>query len=346
MMKHFLKTLLLLSSATCLSSCQEYDSSAVGNRPVKVTFSITDQPGYTRVAGAGEEDEAAVLHWSLLLFRDGELADYGSSDSTEPITRELEGGTYTACAVVNAPASFQPGTVQSLEGLDGTVSDLEDHALPGLIMVGKRSLRIPEDTEDGIQTIHVDRLVFKAGVRKISVRMEDPAVAARTFILQGVYLTNCPRKTRLGTDYTRTEIPSDQSFWANRMGFQSDASVNGLLSDTGIDATLPSGSSHSVPHYFYGCPNPVGTGSDTRSRSSWSPRCTRIVIEATIGGTTYYYPISLPATSRNKTYIAEEAVIRGLGSLDPEEEVPGALEVDFSTSIEDWGPEYQINEKS
>jgi len=270
-------------------------------------------------------DEQAALHWTLLLFRDGKLADYGISASTDAITRELERGSYTAWAVVNCPEdAFRPESVRTEQELEETVFDLGDNKLPGLLMAGREMLRIPEDTDGGARTIPVDRFVFKTGIRKITVRMEDPALSARPFVLKSVYLTNCPRKGL----------------------YRSEPSVDALLADTGIDADIASGSSHTVPHLFYGCPNPVGSAGDSRSRAAWTPRCTRIVIEATVGGKTYYYPVTLPATARNKTYIAEEAIIRGLGSLDPEEDVPGALDVVFSTSTEDWSPAYQINEQS
>lgn len=312
---------------------------------VKVTFSILDEMASTRRTNVGPEDERMAGHWVLLLYRDGKLADYGVSTSGD-ITREMETGDYTACAVVNAPEdAFRPESAGTLTQWESTLSDLADNALPGLVMAGRRNLRIPEGTESGAQAIPVDRLVFKSGVRKISVRMEDPSLAARPFVLKAVYLTNCPRKTRLGQDLSVADL-SGESLWANRMGIQPDPPGNGLLADTGIDAAVTATSPHTVPHFFYGYPNPVGADGDSRSRGAWSPRCTRLVIEAAVGGKTYYYPVTLPATARNRTYIAEEAVIRGLGSLDPEEEVPGAVEAVFSASVQEWAPEYAIHEQS
>ena len=50
---------------------------------------------------------------------------------------------------------------------------------------------------------------------------------------------------------------------------------------------------------------------------------------------------------RNHPYVAEEVILRDLGSLDPEEEVPGALEVHFSTQAESgWDNTYTIEEIS
>ncbi len=341
-MKHFFRTLTLILLSSCFSACNNEE----GSTSVKVTFAIEAPTGTTRVPAPDPADEQTALHWTLLLFRDGELADYGISSSSGTITRELGRGSYTAWAVVNAPEdSFRPETVRTARELEETLFDLGDNRLPGLLMAGRETLRIPEDTDGGARTIPVDRLVCKAGIRKITVRMEDPVLSARPFVLKAVYLTNCPRKARLGRDAAADDLASADA-WAHPMGYRPDPSVDPFLADTGIDAGIASGSSHPVAHLFYGCPNPVGSAADSRSRDAWTPRCTRIVIEATVGGKTYYYPITLPATARNKTYIAEEAIIRGLGSLDPEEEVPGALEAVFSTSTEDWSPAYQTNEQS
>ena len=84
---------------------------------------------------------------------------------------------------------------------------------------------------------------------------------------------------------------------------------------------------------------------DNRS-GIWIRRLTRLVIEAEIGERTYYYTITLPVSERNKTYIIEEAVIRKLGSRDPEMEEPGSIDVVFRASVEDWPPEYNVTENS
>ena len=73
---------------------------------------------------------------------------------------------------------------------------------------------------------------------------------------------------------------------------------------------------------------------------------TRLVLEAQIGEQTYYYAVTLPVSQRNQVYLIEEAVIRKPGSLDPEQDEPGAIEVTFSTSPDDWSPDYNVTETS
>jgi hypothetical protein len=49
---------------------------------------------------------------------------------------------------------------------------------------------------------------------------------------------------------------------------------------------------------------------------------------------------------RNKTYIIEEAIIRKLGSNDPEKDEPGSIDVVYETSVSDWDPAFTVQENS
>jgi hypothetical protein len=214
----------------------------------------------------------------------------------------------------------------------------------GAAVAGSRSVTVP--VPDGsVQRIGVDRLVCKAGIRKVAVQFTDPGLAARPFRLKGIYLTNCYGKSRYGSDWTAEGILSDASAWYNRMGFHSEAGVDGLLAETGLDIPVTADRPHAQEHVFYYYPNPLPASLDTRS-GTWTRRKTRLVLEAQVGDRTYYYPVTLPESQRNRTYLIEEAVIRKLGSLDPEQDEPGAIEVTFSTSPDDWSPDYPVTEIS
>jgi hypothetical protein len=228
--------------------------------------------------------------------------------------------------------------------LSGAESALRDNAPGRLVMAGRRSVTVP--VPDGsVQRIGVDRLVCKAGIRKISVQFDNPAVAALPFVLKALYLTNCYGSTRYGRDWYATDILSDAARWHNRMGFQADAGVDALLSETDIDATVTADKPHTQEHAFYFYPNPLPESADTRS-GTWTRRRTRLVIEAQIGDGTYYYAVTLPASERNKTYLIEEAVIRKLGATDPERDEPGSIDITFRTATDDWSPTFDVTENS
>ena len=129
------------------------------------------------------------------------------------------------------------------------------------------------------------------------------------------------------------------------MGYHADGGVDAILAETGLDVPVTAASPHVQEHAFYYYPNPLPEALDSRS-GTWTRRRTRLVLEAEIGGRTYYYPVTLPASQRNKTYLIEEAVIRKLGSRDPEKDEPGSVEVVFRTGTDDWSPDYNVTENS
>ena len=305
---------------------------------VDVTFSILGADTRTTAT----EGEGTVERWTLLLYRDGRLADLGTSTAGTTIVRTLAAGTYTAFAVVNPPESFRPEAYTVFTDLSDAESDLRDNRPGRFVMTGSRAVTVPVP-DGGPQTIGVDRLVVKAGVRKVSIAFTDPVLASRTFRLKAVYLTNCYGKNRLGSDWGADGMAADASRWYNRMGFHSDEGVDGLLADRDIDTDITPDRSYGQAHYFYCYPNRAD--GDSRS-GDWSVRHTRLVLEAEIGDRTYYYPVTLPAMQRNKTYLIEEAVIRKLGSNDPERDEPGSIDVRFSTSTGEWDPVYTVQEHS
>ena len=332
------KPTVLLLSVLLLAGCRQ--AAPPGDGTVEVIFSIQGED--TRVTGT--TGEQAIDTWTLLLYKDDRLVEAGTSNSGAAIKKKLVTGNYTAFAVVNPPVSFRADGYPRLGALTEAESALRDNVPGRLVMTGSRTIAVP--VPDGnIQRISVDRLVCKAGIRKISVLFTDPVLAGRPFRLKAIYLTNCYGKSRYGSDWNASDILSDPSCWHNRMGFQTDSSVDGILADRDIDAILTADSPYVQEHTFYFYPNPLPETLDNRSET-WTRRHTRLVIEAQIGERTYYYPVTLPASYRNRTYFIEEAVIRDLGSQDPEQEQPGTVDITFSTSTDDWSPAYSVTETS
>ncbi len=327
-MKPFPSFAGILGGICLLASCQGLASP----EPVTVTFSLCDSDaGLTR---AGSED-SEVRRWALLLFHDGRFADYGLSSSSEPITRTLQTGSYTACAIANFPeASFHPESFRVREDLTELPVDLADNVSGAPVMFGESRIVLPGH-ETGSLPITVTRLVCKALIRKISVDFTDPTLASLAFRLKSIFLTNCCGVNRYGSDFSPAEVPAAKSSWYNPMGL----SGNGFLAIQDIDAVITPSTPYLVPHSFLYYPNPTGADQDTHAET-WSPRRTRMVLEATIGNRVCYYPITLPAIRRNQTCLVEEVIIRRAGSSDPEQEIPDAVEIVFSTSVEPWEQQY------
>jgi hypothetical protein len=312
----------------------------VGNpsEKVDVAFSILESDTRTTVTSG----EGHVNHWTLMLYREGKLIDVRTSGAMSPIHCSIEAGVYTAYAIANPPSSFRPEAYSTFSQFSKAESNLIDNSLSQLVMFGSRTITVPAQNSRP-QTINVNRLVAKVGIRKISTDFTDPTLLSRTFRLKAIYLTNCYGKTHLRDDVGASEMNANASCWYNRMGFHTNAGVDALLADQGINAIITASSPYVQEHHFYCYPNQ--TNQDSRS-GNWSIRHTRLVLEADINDKTYFYPITLPAMQRNKTYFVEEAIIRKLGSTDPEKDEPGSIDVIFNTSIDDWGPAYTVQENS
>lgn len=325
----------LLAGALTMTACQGTEPTVP--EPVRITFSATDA---TR---ADADGSSGIRRWALLLFRDGRLADYGLSASAEPITRTVQAAAYTAFAVANYPEDgFRPDSFRQLADLTERTVDLADQHPDAPVMCGRTDLVLPVGAS-GVQPIGVDRLVCRAGIRKVSVDFTDPTLAAQEFVLKSIFLTNCVRAIRYGSDFAPNDLPDAESSWYNRMGLTTEAP--GILAVRGIDTVISPARPYTVPHFFLYYPNPLTEAQDTRSKT-WSSRCTRMVLEAQVGNRTCFYPITLPDLRRNQSCIADEVIIRRLGSPDPEQAVPDALEIIFSTTVQPWEQQHYDKDAS
>ena len=347
-MKHALKYLICPAAAflsLIAGSCERAQTGGDVPGRVSVRF-VIDGPVRTRVGEVPAEDEQNIGRWALLVFdMDGRRVAEGVSSDDSGISTELDSGVYTACAVVNVPSAggrpFSPADYDSLEDLESAAVMLEENSPSSLMMYGKQSLSL-SGGDNGTKSITVRRLVSKVGVR--AVRVDDSGVlAGRTVILSAIYLSNVPGMSSLGEDLPSGLLPDDASLWHNRLG-QRDGSV--LLVDGDLGIEVSSSTPYAVPHYFYPFPNATSSEEDSNG-PSWSRRCSRLVFEAKVDGVTYYYPVTIPAMERNRTYIIGQAVIKRLGSTVPEGDCGSAMDVEWTVGgPADWDGTTPVEELS
>ena len=309
----------------------------VPGEKVSVEFVIGGAP--TRAAGA-DPLEGAVDHWALYLFRasDGSREVCEVSSSSAPITKDVFNDVeYNIYAVANYPSSFLPASVTSESVLLGTASSLSDGGAYFVMFGSAPQTVLGSDQE---KSIWVSRLACRLGVERVTVNMEDPYYASKPFVLKGIWASNVYIRSTLGADHpASTVLSSAAGAWLNRMG------QPGSGADTGINRTIAQGGSYTTAHYFYTYPDTIPAASDSRSET-WSPRCTRIVINASIGGTDYYYAVTVPAMERNNSYVIADATITRPGSLDPEVPSDGAIDVTFATDTDGWDGPVSVSEES
>jgi len=314
-----------------------------------VSVSLGGPFATTRVADPSSSVENTCHRWAVWFFdQNGDSVAYGTGQAGDSIRRTVLAGRYTIVAVANYPDRLIPEQIKRMTQITQWVSNLSDNSTGSMLMYGESSLELEKD-QTVSRNVDVRRLVAKVGVKKVSVAFENPYLAAKTTRLEAIYLTNLYRTSRLGTDFTDMELSASESAWYNVMGWRPDNAANpqadALVGDLDIRVTLTPSAPHNTPHYFYAYPNAMSMDDDTHE-ASWSKRSTRLVLQVAIGNKTYYYQVQVPSMGRNRIYVADEIILKKLGSMDPEQEIPGSVDVVFSALGVDWDQDVNVSENS
>ena len=266
----------------------------------------------------------------VLVFNSaGNLVGFGeNAASSSSISMSVPTGSVKCYAVVNSSENLKTITKES--GLLAKTSYLKNNSVTKMEMIGSASKTIAAGANS--VSIPVKRFAAKVQIDKITPAFTAPAHKAQEFKLTGIYLVNvngsCP--------YTLTSTAGSTDYWYNKMKYVS-GDCNALISDklsspVTLQASADAVTPYTTAHYLYCYPNPVTTDS---SSSTWSNRYTRLVVETTLGGTTYYYPVNIPAPAANTLYQITNMKITGLGSDSPDKIVEkGSISV--SITVTDW----------
>ena len=364
-----LAALSVAAAVSCARPLADIDLDApTGTGPlVEVLFSASDGtegPASTRATLILPENEQHIARWAVFAFdRESPWFAYATSSSGAGVSLRLRAGRRYSCyAIANYPTSgagaFNPASVRAPEDLTGKVAYLSDNTATSLLMFGTDEVTPSASAYDPARgdalpseekTIGVTRLVSRIDVSGIRVDFSGkPHLAGKAFVLRHIYVTNTYRTTRYSSDYTFSELSASRGAWYNTMGWHRgespDGGMDALTADRGIDAPLSGSVTHATPHSFYVFPNPTPRSADNHDISEWTRRSTRVILEATLGGDTVYYQVNLPAMQRNHIYSAQNIVIRGRGSNDPELLDFDPDVIDLSLVIDDdWNAGEDIN---
>ena len=199
---------------------------------VTVLFSATEG-GLSKISGITDASERHIGRWAVFAFdNSSSWFRYATSDSGGDIPMNLLAAhSYSCFAIVNYSTSgtgaFLPATVSTPDDLSEKVAYLGDNAVGNLLMYGSASF-IPMT---GVQdcTIPVKRIVSRINVAGISVDFsEKPHLAAKTFTLRHIYITNAYRTTTYGYDYSWAEL-SDARAACNPLALIPAAGLMGFM---------------------------------------------------------------------------------------------------------------------
>lgn len=353
------KTLFAVAAIAALVACNKQAPDA-GIRPAvpetsdaaTLTAKIVS-PFNTKATVADEESEAKVNAIDVFVFRTvsgGSVVDgYKRIEEFQDVVVPCTKGQRKIYAIVNSDQDLSGVSTEA--ELCAIVSELKNNhsadALTNFVMMGTKDVEITSATT---VEIAVDRLAARVWVKKITKNFSAAGLQDSEFKIVRMYLTNVVNQINLGRDF----VPdATEAYWYNMMQYDETAEKvsekDKFILRTGCAGVVPGTRTEpgsvdlAVENAMYAYPNPTqsdnlegSTGMYTGPEGGpWSIRPTRLVIEATLDGQLYYYPITLPSLEYNKSYEISNLVITRPGSDDPDMPVVG-FDVPFHITVNDW----------
>jgi hypothetical protein len=317
------KFYLAALAAAALAACDRVCPVENDEHVEMVRLGVTIPDSETKVSGI--TDEAAVRNVQVLVFdrTTGALENYGIS-STKTIVLDCVPGQKTIVALANAP---DVSGMKSYSELTATASLLSDNKIGALVMEGSMDITLAKSTDI---TIPLSRIAAKVELTDIANQMSLEYNKDKDFSVISIYLINAAGDR----NYLSGSTPK---VWYNKMKYE--AGSPDILYDSLGGKMIDDGKAYETAHYFYCYPNATETD---KNNGEWSERHTRLVVEATLGGTRCFYPVTLPTLLNNTIYRVSLTVTRP-GSSSPDD----PLDIEsgkFSVEVVDWRNGKVINE--
>lgn len=296
-------------------------------------------PG-TKAVGQTVAMEDAINNVALFVFRtdDGARLDASVySEITPAVTQAGSGNPWEMslrCTVgerkvyvlVNVPEDIT-GSVLTEKDLLSRSSLLVDNGVADFLMMGSENVNVsgPECT----LRVPVKRMVASVRLDRITNLMEANAYRSDgMFVVQKIYLTNVVGVMK----YDGSTVPSAvaSEYWLAKL----TAGSGPLICEDDVSTTVNYGedSSYSTSHSFYAYPNDCPADES----EIWCPRSTMLVIEASLNGEKYYYPVPVGPLESNRQYVITDFVIRRPGSAVPWECVHKSA-ASINVEVMPWG---------
>lgn len=307
-------------------ACSETERETVEINDGKVVLTVNLDSGtdlsMTTKATLDTDGEKRINGVQIFVFNeDGTLDSYHSGTESRQIKIRCSTGKKKVYSFINAP---DLGFCTDSTSLLAQATSLSDNKIGGFVMTGRTSATLPEQSSVNVK---VSRIAARVCIKEITSAFTSDGFKNIPFTIKSIYMINVAGDT----DYTRKKAPAT---WYNKSR-HSDTSLNTLLY-ADVSQALAAGSTLMANQYFYVYPNPVTVDSTSGStESEFTPRFTRLVVEAMMNNETCYYAISLPKLESNKAYSISRLTITRLGSDNPDQEITSE-ECPFSIEVEDW----------
>lgn len=286
-----------------------------------VTLNVSvPSAGMTRITDVGDEDRINGIQ--VFVFRENGALDAWSSSGGNSLSLQCTSGEREVVAIANAP---EIPAVSSRSALEEQISSLGDNSPGGLVMSGSRNVSL---TASSSLSVTVSRLAARVSIERIVSDFGLDQYRNAELKITGIYLVNAAGEASYCGE------PAQPALWYNKGRNEGD--IQELLGSGTLDQTLTSETPYETVHSFYCYPNPVAGDS---SEPEWTPRRTRLVVEAQLDGVTYYYPMTMPQIESNHLYTVSELKITRPGSSSPDVPVVSGM-ASFTVEVADWDEGY------
>lgn len=316
------------------------------DRTAEGALEITVKSGAVTKASSdvtpGGKEEALDNVQFFLFSEDGALYRRGELDkgTTTQSLDKVKVGSYDVLAVANAAALEN---VDSRGALERTATHLADNdPSKGFVMAGATASPVSvtaSSTAAARADVTLKRFVSRVRITTVENRI-PPAYG--NLQLDDVFLINGCADWNLGGSGSPTTYVN---YAGRKDGMNNQAAASSIIASAG-DAQCPSltyatvnkavanGATETLALPFYTLPNPLAAAEDHFDGPTNSAVCARLVVKATFGGKSSYYPVTIEKMQRNYTYDVR-FIIKGPGSDDPNKKVESG-NFDVVVTVEPW----------
>lgn len=319
MKKCFVKVVIAaLSFIAIFAACQKEMVNGYSSNE-RATLRISVPMDETKVIS--DANDAQVNHYQVFLFKDDySLEDYTSQTSPD-VTLDCTMGKKYIVAMVNAPLMDD---IMDYRTLTEKTSLLSDNSVGSFVMEGLTVIDVATTNPAKI-AVPVTRKVAKVELSSLTVAIDMPQYSSLAFKVSSVYLINVSSEIQYFP--MQKTVPVS---WSNQLAFVSE-DANDLTYDDMGDFQVTESTPYTTKNTFYTYANLIDNDSFS---TTWSPRHTRLVVEAMLGDQVYYYPVTLPKLEQNKVYGVNLKITRP-GSFTPDARID-KFDADFQITVKDW----------
>ncbi len=323
--KLFFAAFAVIAFAACSKTIDK--TSDLPEGPVEMEISVSEVT--TKLTTVPDEEQ--VNNVQFFVFADGgKLEAYKNESNTSTTKMGIFPGVKIIHALVNAPKVEKVANYTEFCKL---TTQLKNNVPGGFIMEGYKELTVGRNPFT--TSIDVKRVVSRIILMKIDNQL-DPIYGNQDVQLSRVYLTNVAGDRGV---FGKNHTPAAPTKWFHKTEYVEDDNISSLTFDDVKDVKVVKGTPYISPHFLYCYPNPI---TEDSSSEQWSPRKTRLVAEVKIGGTLYYYPVTLNVTQQNTEYQVNLKITRP-GSSDPDIPYnPSAATV--SVNVANWASGGSVQE--